>query len=247
MRTDRIAKSLIAALLLGALVAASVAVNVAPANASAPPYQRTQKSQPKFRRVRVTAADIARLPRGKNFVVQISAETRGRAGGYTGSTPVTGGVLNSTDKGGNSGLTKAGAGTPVLSGNNNNNVYEFHSDRPIDFSRVMVQAGANAAPVPLESWLRKHRPASGMRGWPFKRLLIGPAEGIAEIEGWKIKDTTPPGTEFKCESGGKDIGGDIGDDYCGCSSYLDCALLVLAGKCSSELSCGDGECYCDAG
>ena len=50
----------------------------------------------------------------------------------------------------------------------------------------------------------------------------------------------PPGTEYKCE-----VGNDAGD-YCSCSSYLDCVKMVVTGNCSSELTCGDGECFCDA-
>jgi hypothetical protein len=237
MTKDRITKSLLAALLLGALAAALPVITVAPPT-SAQVNRRAPGKQTKFSRIRVTAADIARLPRGKNYVVHMSAGTRSRAGSYGGTTTVNSGVLNATNKGDNGGLTKAVTGTLALSGTNN--VYEFISDPPIDFSRVVVQASPDAAPEPLEAWLRKHRPAAGMRGWPFRRLLIGAAEGIAEIEGWKIKDATP-GTDYKCESG------DEGDDFCGCSSYLDCVLLVISSKCSSELSCGDGECYCDAG
>jgi hypothetical protein len=236
MTKDRIVKSLLAALLLGALAAALPPVNVTRLT-SAQTNRRAPESRTKFRRTRVTAADIARLPRGKNYVVHINPGKQSRAGTYSGSTTVNSGVLNSTNKGGNSGLTKAGAGTLALAGTNN--VYEFNSDPAIDFSRVVVQTSPDAAPEPLEAWLRRHRPASGMRGWPFKRLLIGPAEGIAEIEGWKIQDAKPD-AEFKCESGSE------GDDFCGCSSYLDCVLLVVSLKCSSELSCGDGECYCDA-
>ncbi|HEY0099345.1 MAG TPA: autotransporter-associated beta strand repeat-containing protein [Pyrinomonadaceae bacterium] len=236
MTRNRIAKSLLVAVLLGALVAALSPFNSVP-NTSAQAKQPAPQSKTKFRRTRVTAADIARLPRGKNYVVQISPGTQSRAGTYSGSTTVNSGVLNSRDEGGKSGLTKAGAGTLTLAGTNN--IYEFVSDTPIDFSRVVVQTSPDAAPESLEAWLRKHRPASGMRGWPFRRLLIGSAEGIAEVEGWKIRDAAP-GTEYKCESGGE------GDDYCGCSSILDCTLMVVAGKCSSSLSCGDGECYCDA-
>lgn len=219
MRKDRMTKPLAAALVLGALFAASAAVNFTkPAAAQA--TQAAQKGRAKFRRVRVTPGDIARLPAGQNYVVQVSADVRGGAGG-------------------GSGLTKAGSGTLTLAGGNT--VYEFRSDsRPFDYGRVVVQAGADASPVPLEAWLRKHRPAAGMRGWPFKRLLIGPPEGVAEVEGWKIKDGTP-GTEYKCEDGGK-----TEDGFCSCSSYLDCVGLVLSLNCSSELTCGDGECFCDA-
>jgi hypothetical protein len=236
MAKDSITKSLLAALLLGALAAALPAINVT-RTTSAQTNRRAPGNQTKFRRMRVTAADIARLPRGRNYVVQINPGTQSRAGSHSGSTPVNSGVLNSTNTSGDSGATRAGTGTLVLSGSRN--VYEFDSDPAIDFSRVMVQSSPDAAPEPLEAWLRKHRPASGMRGWPFKRLLIGPAEGIAEVEGWKIKDARPD-TEFECEYTNE------GDSFCGCSSYLDCVLLVVSNKCSSDLSCGDGECYCDA-
>ena len=240
MRKGRITKPLIAAAVFAALVAATPAARVAP-SASGRVSQGEQKSPTKFRRVRVTARDIARLPRGQNYVVHVGAGTEGRAGGHAGSTPVNGGVVNSRPRGGESGLTKAGAGTLVLAGSN---VYEFGPGEPVDFGRVVVQAGPDAAAVPLEAWLRKQRPAAAMRGWPFRRLLIGPAEGVAEVEGWKTKDAAP-GTGYKCEDSGPGYDGKK-DGFCGCSGVLDCAGMVLAGKCSSELTCGDGECFCEA-
>lgn len=194
MRTDRIAKPLTAALMLAALVAVAAAVHVSRPAAAAQAGQAPQNGRAKFRRVRVTPADIARLPAGQNYVVQVGADA----------------------------------------------VYEFRSDpRPVDYGRVVVQAGADA-PVPLEAWLRKRRPAAGMRGWPFKRLLVGPPEGVAQVEGWKAKDGKP-GTEYECKSGV-----DKDDGYCSCSTYFDCVGLVLSLNCSSELTCGDGECFCDA-
>lgn len=229
MRKDRILKSLLAASLLGALAAVSLApVSPTPVGAAGQGGKPAQ-SQTRFRHVRVTAADIERLPRGESYVVYVSDAPRNRAGGYTGQTPVNGGVLNSKDGGGNP--DKADKGTAPA-------VYEFRSDRPIDFSRVVVRAGTDAAPVPLEAWLRRHRPAAGMRGWPFKRLLVGPPEGIAQVEGWKIKKAEPV-TEYKCEFSHD------GDDFCGCSGLLDCTRLLLSGNCTSDMSCADGDCFCD--
>lgn len=257
MRKDRIMKSALAASLLCALAAVSPAPVSPTAVGAAGQGGRPAQGQTKFRRVRVNAADIERLPRGENYVIYVSDTPRNRAGGYTGQTPVNGGVLNSTAGGGEGGgLTKTGTGTLTLSGNNASGarpdgsgrpaetgltptVYEFRSERPIDFSRVVVRAGTDAAPVPLETWLRKNRPAGGMRGWPFKRLLIGPPEGIAQVEGWKVKDARPD-TEYKCEYSNDD------DNFCGCSGLLDCTLLLVSAKCSSDMSCGDGECFCDA-
>lgn len=219
MRKDRILKPLFAVSLLVALAAASPStVSVTPADAAGQGGKSAQ-SQTKVRRVRVTADDIERLPRGENYVIYVNDTRRNRAGGYTGQTPVNSGVLNSR------GTTST--------------VYEFRSERPIDFSRVVVREGRDAAPVPLEAWLRKHRPVSGMRGWPFKRLLVGPPEGVAQVEGWKTKDAKPD-TEFKCEYGNE------GDDFCGCSGLLDCTLMIVSEKCASDVSCGDGECFCDA-
>jgi hypothetical protein len=252
MKKDRILKSLAAALLLSALVAASPApVNVTPLAAAGQGGKPTQ-SQTRFRRVRVTAADIERLPRGESYVLHVNDTPRKKAGGSTRLPPVVG----DWDGDGTS-ATKPGKGTPTLSGSNNPSsareepalftnksialrVYEFRSTRPIDFSRVVVQAGPNAAPVPLEEWLRKHRPARGMKGWPFKRLLIGPPEGVAEVEGWKLKDAAP-GTGYECA---KDV--NDRDTFCGCTGLLDCAWLVVAGECTSELTCGDGQCFCNS-
>jgi hypothetical protein len=254
MRKDRIMKSLLAASLLGALAAASPATVNVPPVAAAGQGGKPAQSQARFRRVRVSAADIKRLPRGESYVLHLNDTPRKKAGGSTRFKPVVG----DWDGDGTS-ATKTGTGTPTLSGTNTPSaareepalfsnksvalrVYEFSSTRPIDFSRIVVQAGPDAAPVPLEAWLRKHRPAAGMKGWPFKRLLIGSPEGVAEIEGWKIKDATP-GTDFECEGGGKDLSGEE-DNYCGCSGILDCTMMVIAGKCNSELTCGDGQCFC---
>ncbi|HEX8293889.1 MAG TPA: hypothetical protein VF570_19140 [Pyrinomonadaceae bacterium] len=223
MRKDRIMKSLLAASLLGALAAASSApVGLTPVGAAGQAGKPAQ-AQTRFRRVRVTAADIERLPRGENYVLNVGDTARTRAGYRPAIGDLNGGVT---------GATKPGSGTVLT-------VYEFRSDRPIDFTRVVVREGADAAPVPLEAWLRKHRPAGGMRGWPFKRLLVGPPEGIAQVEGWKVKDAKPD-TEYKCENGSD------GDNFCGCSGLLDCTLLLVSAKCSSDMSCGDGECFCDA-
>ena len=226
MRKDRILKSLLAASLLGALAAASPApAGVTPA-AAAGQGGKPAQGQTKFRRVRVNAADIDRLPRRENYVVYVGDTPRKKAGGYDGHLPVPGDYDSDGD-----GATKPRKGAAPT-------VYEFRSDRPIDFTRVVVRAGPDAAPVPLEAWLRKHRPAAGMRGWPFKRLLIGPPEGIAQVEGWKIKEAKPD-AEYKCE-----YSNDVGS-YCGCSGLLDCTLLLVSANCSSDMSCGDGECFCD--
>lgn len=223
MRKDRIMKCLLAASLLGALAAASPAPFGVTPLAAAGQGGKPAQSQTSYRRVRVTAADIERLPRGENYVLHVGDTARNRAGYRPAIGDLNGDVT---------GATKPGRGAVPT-------VYEFRSDRPIDFTRVVVRAGTDAAPVPLEAWLRKHRPAGGMRGWPFKRLLIGPPEGIAQVEGWKIKDAKPD-TEYKCEYSND------GDNFCGCSGLLDCTLLLVSAKCSSDMSCGDGECFCDA-
>lgn len=228
MKKDRIFKSLMAASLLGALAATTPApLNVTPL-AAAGQGGKLAQGQTKVRRVRVTAADIERLPRGESYVLHVNVTPRKKKkGGTTGHVPVPGDW-----DGDGASATKSGKATAPT-------VYEFHSDRPIDFSRVVVRAGPDAAPVPLEAWLRRHRPAAGMTGWPFKRLLVGPPEGIAQIEGWKTKDAKP-GTEYKCEFSNE------GDDFCGCSGLLDCTLLLVSGNCTSDMSCADGECFCDS-
>lgn len=228
MKKDRIFKSLMAASLLGALVvtASPAHVGVTPVGAVGQGGKPAQ-SQTRFRRVRVTAADIERLPRGESYVLYVSDTPQKMARNSAGARPVLGDV-----DGDGASANKPGKGTAPT-------VYEFRSDRPIDFTRVVVQAGRDSAPVSLEAWLRKHRPATGMRGWPFKRLLVGPPEGVAQIEGWKTKDAKP-GTEYKCEFSND------GDDFCGCTGLIDCTLLLVSGNCTSDMSCGDGECFCDS-
>lgn len=223
MSKVRIFKSLMAASLLGALAAASPApFSVTPAGAAVQGGKPAQ-GQTRFRRVRVTAADVERLPRGENYVLRVGGATRDRKG----YRPAIGDL-----NGDGVGATKPGKGDAPT-------VYEFRSDRPIDFSRVVVREGADDDTVPLEAWLRKRRPAAAMRGWPFKRLLVGPPEGVAQVEGWKTKDAKP-GAEYECEHGND------GDDFCGCSGLLDCTMLLVSAKCSSDMTCGDGECFCDA-
>lgn len=227
MRKDRIFKSLMAASLLGALAAASHAPVGMSAAGAAGQGGKPAQSQTRFRRVRVNAADIERLPRGESYVLYVGDTERKKKGRPTGHVPVPGDWDGDGASANRSGKAQAPA------------VYEFRSDRPIDFSRVVVREGPDAAPVPLEAWLRSHRPAAAMKGWPFKRLLVGPPEGIAQVEGWKIKDAKP-GTEYECEYS-KD-----GDNFCGCSGLLDCTMLLVSAKCSSDMTCGDGECFCDA-
>lgn len=258
MRKDRIGKSLLAASLVGALVAASPAAFKARPAVAAATAQTNQsagkKAAPKFERVRVSADNIARLPRGENYVVVVSPGKRDRAAGrYTGGTPVAGGVLNSTNAGHNRDLIKTGTGTPVLSGANDSSaadpeqpalltnrsiaypVYELRFDRPADFGRVVVRSGAPEAggpAVPLEAWLRARMPAGAMRKWPFKSVVIGPARGVAQVKGWKADKK--PGTNYDCNG-----------ETCWCEGAFDCKPLIYSDKCDGDFICGDDDCFCE--
>lgn len=237
-----------------------------------PAGTKAKAAQSEVQRITVTGATIAALPPGKSYIMKLGSRRLiippANSGSNTRPHKEGAGQLilpnsnaqptnQQTPANSNSRQTKQGQGDVILSGSNATGsasadsyygsgvykVYEFRSDarHPIDFSRVVVQEGESTNYVKLEEWLRKHRPARGMRGWPFKRLLVGPGKGIAQIEGWKLKDVQP-GTEYHCE---KDTSNDGPDGFCSCNSLLDCAVMVVAGNCTSELTCGDGECFCE--
>lgn len=184
----------------------------------------------------VTSQEIASLPPGKSYLTKVGPGTLILSGSNTSNT----------------GLSKVGTGTLILPNSSSSNsgglskvgsgvlrVYEFRSEQPIDFSRVEVQTGDSITYTGLEAWVRQHRPDGAMKGWPFKRLLIGPASGIAQVEGWKggAKVDAPPGN---LRSG----------QFYKCSGSADCARLALSDACASDMTCdGTGnriKCYCVA-
>ena len=184
---------------------------------------------------------------------------------YRGMTHIDNGAQNSANNNSSAtkstGVTKVGAGTLEHSANNNPSltkeltgtlilattgvVYEFRGLGPQDFGHVVVptadlpQEQINLPYVNIKTRVQQHRPASAMKGWPFARLLIGPAQGIAQVEGWKpgLKNKPTPGSKYVCSG-----------SFCACSGALDCLSLADSGSCSSAMNCdGTGsstKCYC---
>jgi len=151
----------------------------------------------------------------------------------------TGTLRNTPD---NSGLTKVGTGTLILTSSNSGVVYEFRDVRPTEFGQIHVPADGEmrGQSLTLQKLLQQNRPQDAMKGWPFRRLLIGPANGIARVEGWKpdaIGNAPATGNKFVCTS-----------TFCQCSGSADCLRLVDSGSCSSDMNCdGTGsntKCYC---
>lgn len=163
---------------------------------------------------------------------------------YRGLTHINKGAQNSANN--NRTMTKELTGTLVLA--TDGVVYEFRDLGLQDFGHVVVPT----ADTPTEditlvygeikTSVQQHRPADAMKGWPFKRLLIGPAKGIAQVEGWKpgvIKASTP-GSKYVCTAG----------RFCACNGTADCLSLADSGLCSSNMNCdGTGRstrCYCNS-
>jgi hypothetical protein len=129
-------------------------------------------------------------------------------------------------------LTKELTGTLILA-STSDVVYEFRGLSAADYGRIFIGTEGNT--VELKSWLGRQRPAGALNGWPPKRLLVGPAAGIAQVEQWsgKLKDSIP-GSKYVCT-----------DSHCACSGVADCLKLADSNACSSSLSCdGSANCWC---
>lgn len=203
-------------------------------------------STTEVRHIVVTADDIAGLPPGKSYVMKVGPGTLSLPNSSSSglSKPGAGAVVlsggNSSSKNTNTGNTNSGGsgGGIIKVGPGTLAVYDFRSERPIDFSRVDVQTGDDMNHVKLQTWVQQHRPAGAFAGWPFKRLLVGPAREIAQVEGWKA--STTPGSAYICEAG----------KFCGCNGVADCHKLALSDACASAMNCDGKEsniiCYCTA-
>lgn len=171
------------------------------------------------------------------------------ANNSTGVTKVGPGELQSSSPNSSArgGITKLGSRRLVLHGDGAI-VYEFLNVGPLEFGQVVVPTAARpteSVSFPFETiktQVQKQRPSGAMRGWPFQRLLIGPAKGIAQVEGWQPSLSSGPGpaSKFVCTAG----------RFCSCIGTSDCLSLVDSGRCSSNLNCdGSGtgvKCYCNA-
>ncbi|HWN10747.1 MAG TPA: hypothetical protein VNO50_16020 [Pyrinomonadaceae bacterium] len=164
----------------------------------------------------------------------------------TGITKVGPGVLQNSANA-NASLTKELAGTLVLSAFPGV-VYEFRNLGPLDFAQIAL----TPADLPVEqvsfpfgnarAMVQQQRPGHAMQGWPFKRLLIGPAAGIAQVEGWErdLAGKSAPASKYICTAG----------NSCACNGAADCLSLTQSGSCSSNMNCdGSGagiKCFCKA-
>jgi hypothetical protein len=144
------------------------------------------------------------------------------------------------------GITKLGSRRLILHGDGAI-VYEFLNVGPLEFGQVVVPTAdrpTESVSFPfgtIKTQVQKQRPSGAMRGWPFKRLIIGPAQGIAQVEGWQpsLSSVPAPASKFVCTAG----------SFCSCIGTLDCLSLVDSGRCSSNMNCdgsGSGvKCFCN--
>lgn len=163
-----------------------------------------------------------------------------------GVTKVGPGALQNSPASAQGGINKLGSRRLILQGDGTV-VYEFRGLGPQDFEQVVVptadlpQEQINLPYVNIKTRVQQHRPASAMKGWPFARLLLGPAKGIAQAEGWKpgLGSKPAPGSKYVCTG-----------RSCACNGTADCLSLANAGSCSSNMNCdGTGNttrCYCKA-
>jgi hypothetical protein len=139
------------------------------------------------------------------------------------------------------GITKFGSRRLMLQGDSTV-VYEFRNLGIFKFGQVVVPTAAlpqdqvSLPYVKIGISVQQQRPEGAMKGWPFARLLIGPAKGIAQVEGWKAGGATPD-SKYVCQG-----------TFCSCSGTSDCLKLANSGSCSSDMNCdGSGnnsKCYC---
>jgi hypothetical protein len=209
-----------------------------------------------FSFVVINGDDIRSLPSGENRLVQESGNTAGASGGTWflrnsnspgsplvktgtgtlilpnsntyGVTKVGPGTLRNTPIDGSS--MKQGQGRLVLNGANPV-VYEFRNFGPAELARVFLPNGTTS--ISINFTKIAFATGSGSQN-ATKRLLLGPAGAIAQIEGWKV-GTRPPVSRYTCSGGS-----------CVCNGTADC--LSLASSCSSDMSCAgtgsDIRCSC---
>jgi hypothetical protein len=148
-----------------------------------------------------------------------------------GVTKVGAGTLANTPTPSSRGITKLGSQRLILQSAGSHVVYEFRDLGIAELDSVFFQNTARIEKIRLA--VQQNRSPAAIKGWPFKRLLIGPAQGIAQVEGWK--SSKPPVKKYICSGGS-----------CACSGTSDC--LSLASSCSSTMNCdgaGNGiKCYC---
>jgi hypothetical protein len=144
------------------------------------------------------------------------------------SRPGSGGLKNADGD-------AVGKGTLILV-LSNDAVYEFRDLSSADFERVSIAVSGETLTLNGSGFMGRHRPASAMKRWPFKRLLIIPSNRIASIDGWTGRGSN---AGFYCKS-----------QFCQCSGQPDCLMLIKSGSCKSAMNCdGTGPgmtCFCDA-
>jgi hypothetical protein len=209
----------------------------------------------------ITGADIRNLPAGENRIVRkgkgprptgtvtffidganSSAELvktgagtlilpNANADGF-GVTKLGPGTLRNTPADGS--MVKELTGTLILAQGDSDVVYEFRDLGLSEANAVFFRAAGRL--LGIKSVVVQNRQQEAMKGWPFERLLIGPAKGIAQVEGWKAS-SKPPVNKYVCSGGS-----------CACSGASDC--LNLSSSCTSDMNCdgaGAGiKCYCKA-
>jgi|SRR6185369_3331371 len=184
----------------------------------------------------ITGKDIRNLPAGTTYIGSANGgvwkTTNGGASADLVKTGVGTLVLPAASQ---NALSKQGTGTLVLS-SGNSAVYEFRDLSAVEFDRVEITVSGETLTLNGSGFMGRHRPKASLKGWPFKRLLIIPTNGVKDVEGWNGRTSN---SGFHCDA-----------QFCECNGEGDCKALIKSTRCHSAMTCtssgGSATCFCDA-
>ena len=219
---------------------------------SAPKLRVVSEDGNRLAHIVITDDDMRNLPKGEN---RIALEVEG---GNTTITGASSGVWKTSNGGRSHSLVKTGTGTLILPSANNTGVtkegagtlvltsgvvYEFRDLAPADFDRISMPSASNGMIAArlrrLKKLIQNDRPDAVMEGEAFIRFLIGPAMGMAQVKGWRpgTIGKPKPGSKIECTKEG----------LCFCSGVDYCLKLITSSACGSDMTCdGKDNCYCEA-